>query len=465
MKSVPSSERVHITLFGLRNAGKSSLLNAIAGRSLAIVSPEPGTTTDPVSRPMELGELGPVVLTDTAGLDDEGSLGALRVERSRERLSWTDLALLVTPLDRPPHPAEREALELLRARGATVFVAASFADRESHPAKEAWLEALGSTGAAGAEASGAARGASGAMAAGPPSAPLFAHRVSATKGEGVAELRAALAKARAPGGARFGEDGPLEGLVESGDLVLLVTPIDSSAPKGRLILPQAEVLRDALDRGCAVMTARETELAAALAALARPPKLVVTDSQAFGIVAGILPPGQALTSFSILFARKKGELAAFAPGLRRLGELARGAASAADPRGPAGPGPGPGGPADAVSPNAPIRLLAVEACTHNRTHEDIATVKIPKLLAARTGRRVELRVARELSDARVEEGFDLAVLCGGCMATRARMKAQLAALEEAGVPALNFGLFLAWAHGAFPRAVEPFGEEARGLMD
>ena len=427
------AERVHITLFGLRNAGKSSLMNAVAGRTIAIVSPEPGTTTDPVTKSMELGALGAVAMTDTAGLDDEGELGRLRVERSLERLSWTDIALLATPLDRPPEAVEEEALARLSAAGRLLAVVGTFADRDADPSKAAWLESLAGRGLPG-------------MAA----PPRLVLRASGATGEGVPELRAALAGLGSPGeGEAPRESSPLEGLVEAGDLVLLVTPIDSAAPKGRLILPQAEVLRDALDRGAVAAACRETELSAAYAALARRPRLVVTDSQAFAVVAAALPPDQPLTSFSILFARKKGELARFDSGLRRLEELAaaRFVETAEGGASPAGA--------------APLRLLALEACTHSRTHEDIATAKIPKLLAARTGRPVELTVARELSDAPVAEGcFDLAAVCGGCMATRARMLAQLDALEEAGVPAVNFGLFLAWAHGAFPRAILPFGGPA-----
>lgn len=449
MTSTPSGERLHLAFFGLRNAGKSSLLNAIAGRSVSIVSDRPGTTTDPVSRPMELGALGPVVLTDTAGLDDEGELGALRVEKSLERLSWADLALLVSPLHLPPAALELDFAAKLLAAGRPLVVVGSFADAPEHPEKRRWLNSLGEV---------------------PGPRPLLVARASGRTGEGVAELRQALAdlgqsprgSASEAGVARDSaaaatadhegaprglqprlarETGPLEGLVEAGDLVLLVTPIDSAAPRGRMILPEAETLRDALDRACPTLVVREKELAGAWAALARRPRLVVTDSQAFSEVVAAIPADQPLTSFSILFARKKGELARFATG---LGLVARLAAARAEP-----------GFDGAVLP--PLRLLAIEACTHNRTHEDIATVKIPAALSRRSGRRVESRVLRELSDMPPGEDFDLAVTCGGCMATGGRMRAQLAALEEGGIPVLNFGIFLAWASGAFPRALEPLG--------
>ena len=438
MTSTPSGERLHITLFGIRNAGKSSLINAIAGRTISIVSEQPGTTTDPVSRPMELGGLGAVILTDTAGLDDVGELGELRVGRSLERLSWTDLALLVTPLHSPPSPIERKSLEEILDSGKPVVVVGSFSDGEIDDEKLLWLESLADIDDEEAR-------------------PLIIARASGKTGEGVAELRNALAAlpvgthAGRPGAggaastsagiALQKEAGPLEGLVDPGDLVVLVTPIDSAAPRGRLILPEAATLRDALDRGCPTLVVREHELAAAWPMLARKPRLVVTDSQAFAKVVESIPEDQPLTSFSILFARKKGELARFATGLEyveRLEEEGRrlGAAAADLP---------------------PVRLLALEACTHNRTHEDIATVKIPAALAKRTGRRVEPGVVRELSDLPPEGGFDLVVTCGGCMATRGRMEAQLDALEAAGLPVLNFGIFLGWASGAFPRVLEPLG--------
>ncbi len=421
MNETTTGERIHITVFGLRNAGKSSLVNAIADRRLSIVSPEPGTTTDPVTKAMELGALGAAAITDTAGLDDEGELGRLRVERSLERLAWTDIALLATPLDRAPDALEEEALARVAEAGKILAVVGTFDDGDAHPAKEAWLAELS-----------AGRAALSGKAVPPP---RFVLRASGVTGSGVAELRRALADLGRGDGRAAPEASPLEGLVAPGDHLLLVTPIDAAAPKGRLILPQAAVLRDALDKGCAATVCRETELKKAYDALAERPALVVTDSQAFAQVAAALPPDQRLTSFSILFARKKGELSRFAAGLRRLDELSEGTTSG----------------------EVPVRLLAIEACTHDRTHEDIATVKIPKLLSERTGRAVRLDVSRELSDARLAAGaYDLAAICGGCMATRGRMLAQLDALETAGVPVVNFGLFLAWAHGVFPRATEPF---------
>ncbi len=428
MNGTPRGERTHITFFGVMNAGKSSVVNAVAGKEASIVADIPGTTTDPVSVAMELGALGPVALCDTAGLDDSGTLGSRRSARSLERLSWTDLAVLVTPLDRPPAPEERSAYEALRTAGKPVVLVGSFADRVADPHKRAWLESL-------------PEGQS-------------ALEADARRAEAGAAIRDAVIAARTGGVA--GEPTPLEGLVDAGDTVLLVTPVDAAAPKGRLILPQAQALRDALDRACAALVVQPDGLERAYAGLRERPRLVVTDSQAFAQVAAVLPADQPLSSFSILYARKKGELADYAAGLAWLLGLAALSGSPCEDAHAAGTAPAGTAPAG----TKPLRLLAIEACAHNRTHEDIATVKIPALLAARTGRKVEASVRRELCAGAEADGYDLAVLCGGCMATKAKMKAQLDALREAGVPALNFGIFLAWAHGCLPRALEPMAATA-----
>jgi [FeFe] hydrogenase H-cluster maturation GTPase HydF len=365
-------------------------------------------------------------LTDTAGLDDEGILGKQRVERSFERLSWTDIAILVTALDKAPVDVEANAFEKLSKAGTHLFVVGSFADKERNEAKKKWLSEL----------------AEGRFT----KAPYEIIEASGLNGSGIDRIKAALGSLRSKAEIKVGEGTPLEGLVDHGDIVLLVTPIDSAAPKGRLILPQVETLRDALDRGCTALVARETELSIAYAALSKKPRLVITDSQVFGRVVSEIPETQALTSFSILFARKKGELSLYADGIdaiKRMDLEAKNRRSAAVTVG---------------IKNRPVKLLAIEACTHNRTHEDIATIKIPKLLGERLSREVELSVVRELTSDIVLKDHDLAVVCGGCMSTRTKMMTQLNMLSNAGIPALNFGLFLAWAHGAFPRAVEAVSE-------
>ena len=443
-----SGDRVHIGFFGIRNAGKSSLVNAMAERTVSIVSGLPGTTTDPVSIPMELGDLGSVSLVDTAGLDDGGEVGALRVARSLERLSWADIVVLATPLHRAPTQVEVETLARIGASSENIVIVGTFSDLEPDPAKEEWLGDLADM--AGLEAPAGGDAGSAPQTLRPP----LVLRVSSRTGEGVGDLRTALAglgqvPAAAGGPALAREVGPLEGLVERGDLVVLVTPIDAGAPRGRLILPETATLRDALDRGCVALVTREHELPPALSMLGRKPRLVITDSQAFAEVIAAIPGDQSLTSFSILFARKKGELARFATGLQLLERLAT-ENRRESPN----------------SDNRPFRLLAIEACTHNRCHDDIAAIRIPRELSRAIGRPVEVTVSRDLSDTPPAAGYDLVVTCGGCVATAGRMRAQLDALEAAGLPVLNFGIFLGWAHGAFPRVMEPFaaiGEWAPGV--
>lgn len=425
MNKTPSSERTHITLYGIRNAGKSALINALAGRTVSIVADHPGTTTDPVSKAMEFGSLGPVVLTDTAGLDDEGEIGTLRVQKTMEKLSWSDIVVFVTPLDQPPTDLEVNAFNALIHSNASVIIAANRADLPHNPDKQAWLNHVTTNQKNNRTTSSVA-----------------VILTSSKNGIGIESLKEKIVACGA--NTKFHELSPLDGLVQSGDTIILVTPIDSAAPKGRLILPQVEVLRDALDKGCIPLCVKETELALALKALKKPPALVITDSQAFGIVAEILPPDQPLTSFSILFARKKGELTLFASGLQTLKELA-------------------------THKRDTIKLLALEACTHNRTHDDIATIKIPSLLAQKTGSEVQITALREcINQASVdakESNFDLAVVCGGCMVTRQKMLVQLETLKKAKIPAINFGLFLSWAHGVFPRALEPLGEAAVNVVN
>jgi len=395
MITAPRSERVAIALVGLCNAGKSSLANRILGREASIVSEVPGTTTDPVSRPIELGRLGPAVIWDTAGLDDSGSLGELRVKRTKEIVESADALVFVTRVDRPPEAAEERAFKELKAGSRPLIVAATFSDSPPDPLKAAFL-----------------RGA-GALA------------VDNASGRGAKELRErliGLADLLEP------EFGPLEGLVREGDLVLLVTPMDLGAPKGRLILPQVESIRDLLDKDCAVITVKERELGAWYGRLPRP-NLVVTDSQAFSKVAADIPEDQALTSFSILFARKKGDIGVYLDGARRMESL------------------GPGG-----------RVLMLEACSHHRQADDLGTVKIPRLFRQLVPGVFEFDYARELPDPESLARYALVVTCGSCMRTRREVMVLLGRIEAAGVAVVNYGIFLAWANGLLPRAVEMLPE-------
>jgi len=411
----PRGERLHIVFTGICNAGKSSLVNAIAGRTLSIVADHPGTTTDPVEKSMEFSALGPVVLVDTAGLDDASVLGSLRTARTNDVLQKADIIIFVTPGNRAPLQCEQTILQKLQQREKPIIVAVTFSEAPSNKEKVTWLEEYKKL-AASQDTQNKHRAVRGI------------YYVSNTENTGIESLKRGISSLA---DTIEKEITPLEGLVNEGDSIMLVTPIDSAAPKGRLILPETEVLRDALDRNCTVITVQPAQLGAAYANLMQKPKLVVTDSQAFSYTASVLPLHQALTSFSILFARKKGELAWFRDGIAML---------------------------DRLNKLNTINLLAIEACTHNRTHEDIATVKIPAMLHAKTGVPVSVTAIRSLSDKPPNEFFDIAVICGSCMATRTLFKAQIAALHEAGIPVVNFGLALAWGSGLMPRAIELFPE-------
>jgi [FeFe] hydrogenase H-cluster maturation GTPase HydF len=396
MTTTPRSERVAIALVGLRNAGKSSLANRLLDREVSIVSEVPGTTTDPVSRPIELARLGPAVLWDTAGIDDSGTpLGELRVGRTRAVAESADAIVFVTRSDLPPSADEARALAAYRGGARPLVVAATFADAPADPEKAALLAGFGAV------------------------------AVDNVSGKGAKELRerlVALADALEP------ESGPLEGLVEEGDLVLLVTPMDLGAPKGRLILPQVESIRDLLDKDCAVVTVKERELGQWYGRLPRP-RLVVTDSQAFSKAAADIPEDQELTSFSILFARKKGDILAYLDGAASLGSLKSGGS-----------------------------VLMLEACSHHRQADDLGTVKIPRLFRQLVPGAFEFEFARELPPPGELARFSLVVTCGSCMRTRREVLVRLDRIREAGVAVVNYGIFLAWANGLLPRAVEMLPE-------
>ncbi len=405
-----SAERLHIAFFGKRNAGKSSLVNAVTGQKLAVVSPVKGTTTDPVKKAMELLPLGPVVIIDTPGYDDEGELGELRVEKTNEVLNKTDIAVLVYDAALGMSAEDEALLEKLNARKIPVILAANKADLDQCRMQDGRDQG--------------ARSRNHSTVAAHTCAPRDAVLVSALTGEGVNELKERLAdlgrSAKAP---KF----ILADLVSPGDRVILVIPIDESAPKGRLILPQQQTLRELLDLHCVPICCQVEEIPTLLAALNAPPRLVVTDSQAFGKVSPLVPASIPLTSFSILFARYKGQLATLAAGARALSNLKDG-----------------------------DRVLISEGCTHHRQCNDIGTVKIPGWVRKYTGKSLDFAFTSGGEFPEDLTGYSLVIHCGGCMLNEAAMQHRIAVAQAAGVPMVNYGVAIAQMHGILGRSLEPF---------
>ena len=385
-----SAERVHIGFFGLRNAGKSSLVNRVTGQTLSIVSEVRGTTTDPVRKEMELLPVGPVVIIDTPGLDDEGALGEERVRRTRRVLDQTDIAVLVVDAAAGLSQADRELMQLFEGKRIPFIVAMNKADLVSVPE----------------------------------SVPENTIYVSAQKNENIYTLKekiAALARSAASPRELIAD------LVSPGDAVVLVTPIDSAAPKGRLILPQQQTIRALLDAGCVPVVTRETELSRTLLLLSEPPALVVTDSQAFGIVSKIVPESVRLTSFSILFARYKGDLRTTVLGAAALRRLKDG---------------------DTV--------LISEGCTHHRQCGDIGTEKLPRWVKSYTGRDVNFAFTSGGEFPDDLSPYALVIHCGACMLNEREMQSRLCRAAEQSVPITNYGIAIAQMHGILDRALQPF---------
>lgn len=386
-----SAERTHIAFFGMRNAGKSSLVNAVTGQALAVVSDVKGTTTDPVKKAMELLPLGPVVIIDTPGLDDEGELGALRVQKAREVLAKTDIAVLVVDAGTGPSPQDQELLALFQERKLPHIAAYNKADLLSQR----------------------------------PNLPENSLYVSAKTGENVHQLKEKLG---ALVGKTANQKAIVSDLLSPGEMAVLVTPIDAAAPKGRMILPQQQTMRDLLDAHCAFAVCQPEELAGTLARLAVKPKVVVTDSQAFGRVAKDVPAGVLLTSFSILFARYKGSLPVLTQGAAALSRLKEG-----------------------------DQVLISEGCTHHRQCGDIGTVKLPAMI--RRGTKKELLFSFTSGTEFPEDvsSCKMVVHCGGCMLNRREMHYRLGCCREQGVPVTNYGVLIAYLNGIPERALEIFG--------
>lgn len=395
LTETPRANRPHIALFGRRNAGKSSLINALTGQEIALVSPVAGTTADPVYKSFELRGVGPVVFVDTAGLDDVGPLGQLRAEKTRQAMEKADLALLVltgVPEEELPWLAE------LREKKVPVVAVLNQCDRlqDVSGLQAAISRALGD------------------MAVLP---------VSAATGEGVPQLRQALAQALPDD---FWDLTITGDLAQAGDLVLLVMPQDLQAPKGRLILPQVQTIRELLDKGCAVMSCTADVLQTTLDALARPPKLIITDSQVFPLVWQAKPPESLLTSFSILFAGYKGDIDVFWAGAKAIDQLTE----------------------DSV-------VLVAEACAHAPTGEDIGRVKIPKLLRQRVGEGLSFQFVRGNDFPKDLSPYDLVIHCGGCMFNRRHVLGRIAQAQDQGVPMCNYGVVLAHLAGILDKVCHP----------
>lgn len=414
MNQTPASERIHISFFGRRNAGKSSVINAVTGQDLAIVSDIKGTTTDPVYKTMELLPLGPVMVIDTPGIDDKGELGALRVKKSYQVLNKTDIAVLVVDSTIGKGAPEEALIKRFQDKGIPYIVVYNKCDLISANRKD-------SAGAVSRDILGQ-------------DAASHTIRVSATEKTNIHELKELIASMKPEDTHKY----PLIGdLMSPLDLIVLVVPIDKAAPKGRLILPQQQTIRDILEHGGLSMVVRDTELKDALTNLLSKgirPRLVVTDSQAFERVSRDTPVDIPLTSFSILFARYKGNLKTAVEGAAALQDIREG-----------------------------DRILIAEGCTHHRQCDDIGTFKIPNWIRRYTGKQPEFVFTSGTEFPDDVSDFKLVVHCGGCMLNEREMKYRIACCQDQHVPITNYGILIAQVTGILKRSLEPFPEIHRIL--
>lgn len=398
MQNTPRSERLHIGLFGKCNSGKSSLVNALTGQRTALVSEVAGTTTDPVNKSMELPGAGAVTFIDTAGFDDRGVLGAERLSGTVDAAERTDIAVVVfTGTD---CETETGWVRRFRDRGIPVLAVLNKSDLLADPAGTA--DAI-------------------ERAAGIRPLP-----VSCADNTGIDTLRQSIARAAGDAAADVSITGDL---VRRGDTVMLVMPQDSQAPKGRLILPQVQTIRELLDKGCTIVSTTPDGMERSLAALSAPPSLIITDSQAFGPVSRLTPAESRLTSFSVLFARYKGDIERFAEGAAAI---------------------------DSLTENS--RVLIAEACTHAPAGEDIGTVKIPALLRKKTGPGLRIDTVSGNDFPADLSGYDLVIHCGACMFNRRHVLSRLEQAARQGVPMTNYGITIAHLTGIMRRVVYPKGE-------
>lgn len=393
LNNTPSSERIHIGIFGKRNAGKSSLINAITGQNLAVVSDVAGTTTDPVSKAMELLPLGPVLFIDTPGLDDVGELGEMRVAKSYQAMNKTDIALLAVDSTNGFDNDELTVVKRLNEKNIPFIIVITKSDKANKvdiptEYKEKTIS------------------------------------VSSKTGENINELKELIAKLRPTG------ENPnriVADLLQPNDFVVLVVPIDSAAPKGRLILPQQQTIRDILDSSAVSIVTRDTELEATLKNLGQSPKLVITDSQAFGKVSKIVPEYIPLTSFSILFARYKGNLQTVVNGAKALETLIDG-----------------------------DKILISEGCTHHRQCEDIGTVKLPKWIEEYTGKKFDFKFTSGTEFPVDLSPYKLIVHCGGCTLNEREMKYRLRCANEQNIPITNYGILISYMQKILMRCINVF---------
>lgn len=390
LNETPLANRIHIGIFGKRNAGKSSVINAMTGQSLAIVSDVAGTTTDPVLKAMELLPLGPVVIIDTPGLDDVGELGLMRVQKAYQILNKTDIALVVIDGAVGMTAEDEKIIERIREKNIPYLIVKNKMDLWEKGADEENTIS-----------------------------------VSAATGENIYELKERIGKLVPKGDT---DRVIVRDILQPHDFVVLVVPIDSAAPKGRLILPQQQTIRDILEAGSVPIVTRDSELAETLKNLGRKPRLVITDSQVFGKVKKIVPEDVELTSFSILMARYKGDLEANVKGARMLENLKDG-----------------------------DKVLISEGCTHHRQCEDIGTVKMPRWLQEYTGKQLEFQFTSGTEFPLDLSEYALIVHCGGCTLNEREMKYRLKCAEDQHIPMTNYGICIAYINGILERSIRPLG--------
>ena len=396
LNDTPKSDRIHIGIFGKRNAGKSSIINAITSQNLAVVSKVQGTTTDPVQKAMELLPLGPVMIIDTPGIDDEGELGKMRVEKSYQVLNKTDIALLVVDGNVGLTQCDKDLIEEIKKRKLPYLIILNKSDEVCNRydiENSIW--------------------------------------VSAETKENIWELKERISKLVPNENMTLKIIGDL---LDPEDIVVLVVPIDSAAPKGRLILPQQQTIRDVLEAGAISVVTRDTELSQTLKALGKKPKIVVTDSQAFGKVKNDVPEDILLTSFSILFARYKGDLSEQIKAVKAIDSLKDG-----------------------------DYVLISEGCSHHRQCDDIGTVKIPRWLKEHSGKKINYEFSSGTEFPRDLSKYKAVIHCGGCTLNEKEMKHRIAVAKEQNVPITNYGIFIAYTQGILKRSLQAFPEIAKIL--